>query len=140
MPAHIYKNNEQQGPYEDSVIVEGLSSGRFLPADLACLEGSSEWVALATLFPGAAGGESMLRSEQGIRHQVPKRLSCGAITPWKLDPILNTNHIVVGLLLMLLFCSGLFYFITLLLLRSNSNTRAKVCPRCGARNMWTFQY
>lgn len=140
MVVHIFKNNKQMGPYEDSVVADSLRSGAFLPTDLACYEGSKEWVPLSTLFPSETPAQSISNPQQGARHDIPKCLSCGAITPWKLDPIINTHHIIVSLVLMLLFCSGIAYFITIFLMRSNPNMRAKVCPRCGARNMWSFQY
>ena len=68
----------------------------------------------------------------------PKCLRCGTVTPWKVEAILLPRHFVISFLLLFLFGGGIVYFIVVLLVRSNPNSRAKICPRCGARNMWTF--
>lgn len=74
------------------------------------------------------------------RHDVPKCLHCGAINPWKVEPMLIARHWLVTLGLLLFFGAGLVYLLIVIIIRSNPNTRAKICPSCGARNMWTFQY
>jgi hypothetical protein len=74
------------------------------------------------------------------RHEVPKCLSCGTITPWKVEPILLPRHIIIFLILLLFFGTGLIYLIIILIIRSGSNSRSKICPHCGARNLWTFLY
>ena len=47
----IYKNQQQEGPYDLATIQQGLSDGRFDPDDFAWQEGAADWVALRTLFP-----------------------------------------------------------------------------------------
>jgi hypothetical protein len=74
-------------------------------------------------------------------HQsVPRCLSCGAIAPWKVDGILRPMDWAIGLLFLIVWGGGLVYLIVVALIRSNPNNRAKICTRCGARNMFTFQY
>lgn len=74
------------------------------------------------------------------RHDVPKCLSCGTITQWKVEPILLARHIIIFLILLLFFGAGLIYLLIILIIRSGSNARSKICPHCGARNLWTFIY
>jgi hypothetical protein len=45
----IYRNEQQEGPYDSGQIAEGLASGYFSPEDYAFTEGCSEWVPLRTL-------------------------------------------------------------------------------------------
>lgn len=75
-----------------------------------------------------------------IRQTVPKCLSCGTVTPWKVEPLLLGRHWAIGLLFLVFFGGGLVYMLVVCLMRANSNSRAKICPRCGGRNMWTFMY
>ena len=75
-----------------------------------------------------------------IQHDVPKCQCCGTITHWKLEPILLPIHIIVGLALLLFFGSGIIYVAGVAAIRANPVRRAKICPRCGGRNLWTFLY
>jgi hypothetical protein len=74
------------------------------------------------------------------RHPVPKCLNCGAITQWTVEPILLARHIIIFLILLLFFGAGLIYLLIVLVIRSGSNARSKICPNCGAHNLWTFLY
>lgn len=78
--------------------------------------------------------------EQSAPKATPKCLSCGAITAWKVESLLLVRHFVITILLLFLFGTGLLYFFVVLMMRSGQNSRAKICPRCGSRNMWTFIY
>ena len=51
MSIFIYKNEQQEGPYDLATIQQGIASGRFAPEDLAWREGAAEWAALQTLLP-----------------------------------------------------------------------------------------
>lgn len=51
MTVYVYRNNRQQGPYEESSVAEGLRSGSLSPDDLACFVGSDRWAPLGSLFP-----------------------------------------------------------------------------------------
>lgn len=46
----IYKDEKQEGPYDISVIREGLATGRFKPDDFAFQEGCTEWIPLHSLL------------------------------------------------------------------------------------------
>ena len=74
------------------------------------------------------------------RHDVPKCLNCGTIIQWRVEPILLARHIIIFLVLLLFFGAGLLYLLIVLIIRSGSNARSKICPHCGARNLWTFIY
>lgn len=50
MSIYIYKNEQQQGPFEDNEIHDGLATGRFSLEDFAFKEGCSDWVALRTIY------------------------------------------------------------------------------------------
>ena len=51
MAVYVYRNNQQQGPYEEAAVAEGLRSGSLSPDDLACFVGSDRWAPLGSLFP-----------------------------------------------------------------------------------------
>ena len=74
------------------------------------------------------------------QHSVPKCTCCGYEGPWKKEKIFRGMDWVIGLSLLLLFGTGLIYLIVVGLIRMNPNNRAKICPKCGARNLWTFLY
>jgi len=82
-----------------------------------------------------------MQSQQGaVQHDTPKCLSCGTVTQWKIEPVLKPINWIIALGLLVFFGAGLVYLVVVALIRSNPNNRAKICPRCGARNMWTFLY
>jgi hypothetical protein len=72
--------------------------------------------------------------------KLPKCMGCQNITPWRVEPIFTTIHIVVAILLLFFFGFGLLYILIIAIVRSNPESRAKICPCCGTRNMWTFVY
>ena len=47
----IYKNDQQEGPYELETIRAGLASGQYTLEDFAFQEGCADWVPLRTLLP-----------------------------------------------------------------------------------------
>ena len=47
---YVVHNNEQSGPYPEEEIRQKLTSGDFLPADLAWKEGISDWQPLADIL------------------------------------------------------------------------------------------
>jgi hypothetical protein len=78
--------------------------------------------------------------QHGTQHMIPKCLRCGTVTPWRAEPIMLAHHWVIFLILLLVFGAGLIYLLVVLLIRSNEANRAKICPYCAARNLWTFIY
>ncbi|GAC1390196.1 MAG: hypothetical protein NVSMB38_07070 [Ktedonobacteraceae bacterium] len=72
--------------------------------------------------------------------RMPKCTNCGTITPWQVEPILTATHIIITLVLLLFVGFGLIYLLIIAIMRSNPENRAKICPHCGAKNMWTFTY
>lgn len=53
MTLYIYRNNQQLGPFDESYVKDELRNGNFSASDLACQEGSTDWIPLSTLFPAA---------------------------------------------------------------------------------------
>lgn len=51
MDYYIYKNDQNIGPLPESEVAIGLKSGRFLPNDLGCRVGDTDWKELSILFP-----------------------------------------------------------------------------------------
>lgn len=47
---HVVHNNEQSGPYPEDEIHQKLTSGDFLPTDLAWKEGMKKWEPLSSFF------------------------------------------------------------------------------------------
>jgi hypothetical protein len=84
----------------------------------------------------------MFQSEQDTqqKHSTPKCTSCGMVTQWKVGPILRPIDWVIAIVLFFFFGTGLIYLLIVFVIRSNPNNREKICPNCGARNMWTFVY
>jgi hypothetical protein len=77
---------------------------------------------------------------QETRHNVPRCQSCGYVGEWREDPLLLPHHIIITLLLLIVFGGGLIYLLIIVIMRSSSGSRGKICPNCGARNMFTFLY
>lgn len=74
------------------------------------------------------------------RHDTPRCLSCGTITSWRVEPLFLPRHWAIGCLFLVFFGGGLIYLLVVGLMRAGTGSRAKICPHCGARNMWTFMY
>ena len=66
----IFKNDQQEGPYDLNAITEGLSSGRFTPDDFAFQEGCTDWVPLKTLVPAPAP----TAPPQAISNKIEKKI------------------------------------------------------------------
>lgn len=47
MSIYLYRDNQQDGPYEESVVLEWLQAGICSPNDLAICEGMTEWQPLS---------------------------------------------------------------------------------------------
>lgn len=90
--------------------------------------------------PYQAGQPNQVWGTPQQRHPIPKCLSCGAVTQWQIEPILLARHIIIFLVLLLFFGAGLIYLPVVLIIRSGTEHRSKICPHCGARNLWTFLY
>ena len=73
-------------------------------------------------------------------HSVPKCQVCGRIGPWTVEPVLLPHHIIIFIVLLLAFFGGLIYLVIVLIIRSSEDSRAKICPHCGSKNMHTFVY
>lgn len=137
MPFYIYKNSEQSGPFNETVIEDGLRTGNFSPSDLARREETDDWSPLGVFF-GAQFQTSAATRTTG--HEIPKCLCCGAITHWKIEPLFLPRHWIIFIILLCSAGAGLIYLPLIYVIRMNPNSRSKICPICGARNMWTFQY
>ena len=76
-----------------------------------------------------------------ITHDVPRCTACGNVGPWKVESLLRPVDWVIGIVLMVLgFIPGVVYLGVTIAIRSNKDRRAKICPKCKAKNMFTFQY
>ena len=135
MSLHIFKNNEQSGPFEDSYIVENLRKGVLLPNDLACRDGMDDWQPLGGLFPLEVAAVSPNYSVPTNTHQVPKCMVCGYIGPFKKEPMLAAWEIVTAIILLVTVCAW-FVFLLIRIMRP----KAWVCPKCGAKGLLTFVY
>lgn len=79
-------------------------------------------------------------SSAPTKHDVPQCTCCGYTGPWKVDSLLRPIDWVLGICLIPFAGAGIFYFITVMAIRANKKRRAKICPQCKARNLWTFIY
>lgn len=75
------------------------------------------------------------------KHDVPKCSHCGHVGPWKVEPVLLGIHWVIGIILMILgIVPGIVFLAVVAIIRSNADNRAKICPHCKAKNLFTFIY
>ncbi len=82
-----------------------------------------------------------MNHENGVQHNVPKCLACGHVGEWKMEPIFRPLDWIIGIIFMIFgIFSGIVYLAVVGLIRSNKNNRAKICPACKGRNMFTFMY
>lgn len=51
MDIYIYKNGQQQGPFNERTIQNGLNSGEFAYSDLAWHQGMTDWQPLSQILP-----------------------------------------------------------------------------------------
>ena len=75
-----------------------------------------------------------------IKRNVPMCTCCGYVGQWKEEPLLLARHWVIAGLTLILGGFGIFYLITVMIIRSGKSSRAKICQHCGARNLFTFMY
>ena len=71
------------------------------------------------------------------RPGLPRCQSCGYVGGWREEPLLLPHHIIITLLLLIAFFGGLLYLLIIVVIRT-STPRAKICPNCGSRNMFTL--
>ena len=71
MSIHIYKNDQQEGPYDLDTIKQGLVTGRFTLDDFAFQDGCTEWVPLRTLIPEET---PPVPPPQAISNKIEKKL------------------------------------------------------------------
>lgn len=75
------------------------------------------------------------------RHETPKCTCCGYVGPWKVGPVFRKMDYVIGIIFLFLgIVPGLIYLGVVGLIRSDEKNREKTCPKCNARNLWTFFY
>ena len=74
-------------------------------------------------------------------HDVPKCTCCGNIAPWKVEPIMTGSRWVIFIILLICgFAPGIFYLFTVLLVHGSKKKRSKICRKCKAENLFTFEY
>ena len=74
-------------------------------------------------------------------HKTPKCTCCGNIAPWKVGPIFRPMDWIAGALFGLFgIFPGVIYLAVVGLIRMNENNREKTCTKCGAKNLFTFEY
>ncbi len=93
----------------------------------------------SSVCPQCGTQMSIARAATSI-HKEPKCTACGAINTIKAGPILRPMDIVITILLMFLFGTGLIYLIVVLIIRSNERNREKICTQCKAKNLFTYDY
>ena len=75
------------------------------------------------------------------QHKTPRCNSCGNIGEWKVGPLLRPIDLVIGVVLLLFgVFPGIVYLGVVAAVRSNVDRREKICPKCGAKNMFSFLY
>lgn len=83
----------------------------------------------------------MMQYNTFTTHNMPRCTACGNVGQWQVESILRPIDWIIGLVLMIMgFLPGLIYLGVTIAIRSNKDRRAKICPMCKAKNMFTFQY
>ena len=80
------------------------------------------------------------RSNALQTHTVPKCTRCGHVGAMKPGPLFRKNDIIWMLLLFITAFGGFVYLAYILITRGNPKRREKICPHCGAKNMYTYLY
>lgn len=71
----------------------------------------------------------------------PKCTYCGHIGPWIIGPVFRWwDWVAGGVFALFGVFPGIIYLAVVGLIRSNVNNREKKCAKCGAQNLFTFQY
>ena len=89
------------------------------------------------------GAEVKAATAKGINkfHKIPKCTCCGNIAPWKEGPVFRTWDWVLAAIFLIPFILPAFsYLLVVGLIRSKSENREKICTKCNARNLFTFEY
>lgn len=74
-------------------------------------------------------------------HKTPKCTYCGNIAPWKVEPVFRIwDWIAAAIFLIPFVYPAAIYLLVVGLIRSKRNNRGKSCTKCGARNLFTFEY
>ena len=74
-------------------------------------------------------------------HPIPKCNYCGNIEEWKIEPLFRPMDFIIGIILLIFgIVPGIIYLGVVGLIRSNKDHRAKICKKCGAKNMFTNLY
>lgn len=88
----------------------------------------------------APNEDRMAFSSGSEKHSVPKCTHCGYEGEWKLESLVRPMDIIITILLLFFWGAGLIYLLVVVLIRMNPDNRAKICPSCQAKNLWTFYY
>ncbi len=91
--------------------------------------------------PHCGGGqEAEVKNSPEIR-KIPKCTCCGYVGEWKVGPVFRPVDFIIGILFLFLgVVPGLIYLGVVGIIRSNKDNREKICPKCKAKNLWTFTY
>lgn len=73
-------------------------------------------------------------------HPTPKCTCCGHVGEMKAGPILTTSDWLWFFMLLFLAGAGFIFLAFRLITRADPKKREKICPNCGAKNMYTYVY
>ncbi len=90
---------------------------------------------------GAKVKEDEKDEKKEKKHDKPKCTCCGYEGDWVLGPLLRPMDYVLGAIFLVMgIVPGLIYIGVVAAIRNNPDNREKVCPKCNAKNLWTFFY
>ena len=137
----IYKDNQQLGEKTIDSIINGLESGEYKLDDLGYDNIQKDWKPLSKFFQQTKSSyEYIPVVTETIANQIPKCLSCGQITPWNIEPLFLPVHWIIAVIFLCAGGTGVIYLLVVWLIRKDPSNRTKICPKCGAKNLWTFIY
>ena len=85
--------------------------------------------------------ENNTETNTPIKREEPKCTHCGYVGKWEIGPILRPIDYVIGIIFLIFgVVPGLIYIGVVAAIRSNEDNREKICPKCKAKNLWTFFY
>ena len=82
-----------------------------------------------------------VKTEGNTKRDVPKCTHCGYEGNWKVGPVFRPIDWIIRIIFAFMgIIPGIIYLGVVGAIRSNEDNREKICPKCNAKNLWTFFY
>lgn len=103
MDYYVYKNEQNLGPLPESEVISGMRNGRFLPKDLGCRVGDSDWKDLSFFFPLESAAppapSPIYQQSPPVYQEPPQRIVHEPIVVYQPAPSVTANSDVSRMLM-----------------------------------------